>query len=171
MICEQPSTNRLFEIGSAYRQAKVLLSAVELGVFSVLATTSLDAAGLADRIKVHERAARDFFDALVALGLLTRDANGRYGNTEESDRYLDKAKPTYLGASFDQYNRREYGLWGSLTQALQTGHPAAETQGQDHFGSLYSDAARFNTFITAMTSGSLLAARGIAQQFPWDDYE
>ena len=41
---------------------------------------------------------------------------GQYCNTEESDHYLDQAKPTYLGASFHQYNRREYALWGSLTQ-------------------------------------------------------
>jgi hypothetical protein len=54
---------------------------------------------------------------------------------------------------------------------LRTGNPAAETQGQDHFASLYSDAARFRTFITAMTSGSLLAARGIAQQFRWEEHK
>jgi hypothetical protein len=171
MTGKNPRTDRLFEIGSAYRQAKVLLSAVELGVFSELANGPLDATDLANRVQVHGRAARDFFDALVAMGLLTRDDTGQYRNTEESDRYLDQAKPTYLGASFDQYNRREYALWGSLTRSLQTGSPAAETQGQDHFGSLYDDAARFRTFVTAMTSGSLLAAQGFAHQFPWEDYE
>jgi hypothetical protein len=159
------------QIGSAYRQAKVLLSAVELGVFSELATGPLDATDLANRVRVHSRAARDFFDALVAMGLLARDDKGQYRNTEESDHYLDQAKPTYLGASFDQYNRREYALWGSLTRSLQTGNPVAETHGQDHFESLYSDAARFRTFVTAMTSGSLLAAQGIAQQFPWENYK
>ena len=171
MTGKNPRTDRLFEIGSAYRQAKVLLSAVELGVFSELANGPLEASDLANRVQVHGRAARDFFDALVAMGLLTRDDTGQYRNTEESDRYLDQAKPTYLGASFDQYNRREYALWGSLTRSLQTGSPAAETQGQDHFASLYDDAARFRTFVTAMTSGSLLAAQGIAHQFPWEDYE
>src|SRR5436309_15389267 len=100
MTCEQPSADRLFEIGSAYRKAKVLLSAVELGVFSVLATGPLDAAALAGRIKVNKRGARDFFDALVAMGLLTRDAEARYRNTGETDHYLDEAKATYLGASF-----------------------------------------------------------------------
>jgi hypothetical protein len=170
MTSEHPYANRLLEIGSAYRQAKVLLSAVELGVFSELATGPLDASDLANRVQVHSRAARDFFDALVAVGLLRRDDKGRYRNTEESDRYLDRAKPTYLGPSFDQYNRREYALWGSLTRSLQTGDPAAETQGHDHFGMLYGDAARFKTFITAMTSGSLLAAQGIAQQFPWESH-
>jgi O-methyltransferase/methyltransferase family protein len=171
MTGEHPRADRLFEIGSAYRQAKVLLSAVELGVFSTLATGPLDATDLANHIQAHSRAARDFFDALVAMGLLTRDGKGQYCNTEESDRYLDQAKPTYLGASFDQYNRREYQLWESLTQALQTGNPAAETHGQDHFGSLYTDAARFQTFVTAMTSGSLLAAEGIAHQFPWKGHK
>lgn len=167
MTGEHPSATRLFEIGSAYRKAKVLLSAVQLGVFSVLAKGPLDATALANRIQVHGRAACDFFDALVAMDLLTRDDKGQYRNTEESDRYLDRAKPTYLGASFDQYNRREYGLWGSLTQALQTGNPAAETHGQDHFASLYADAARFQAFVAAMTSGSLLAAQDIAHRFQW----
>lgn len=170
MTREHPGATRLLEIGSAYRQAKVLLSAVELGVFTALAAGPLDATGLANRTQVHKRAARDFFDALVAIGLLTRDDKGQYHNTGESDHYLDRAKPTYLGASFEQYNRREYALWGSLTQSLRTGHPAAETQGQDHFASLYNDPARFRTFVTAMTSGSLLAAQGIARQFPWEKY-
>jgi hypothetical protein len=171
MTSNRPGANRLLEIGSAYREAKVLLSAVELGVFSELARGPLDADELRGRIGVHDRAARDFFDALVALGLLTRDDEGRYRNSAESDCYLDRAKPTYLGASFDQYNRREYALWGSLTRTLQTGEPAAETEGQNHFGSLYSDAARFRTFVAAMTSGSLLAAQGIARQFPWQNYK
>ena len=171
MTGEHPRAARLFEMGSAYRQAKVLLSAVELKVFSVLASGPLGATELANHIQVHSRAARDFFDALVAMGLLTRNRKGQYCNTEESDHYLDQAKPTYLGASFHQYNRREYAMWGSLTQALQTGSPAAETYGQDHFASLYADAARFQTFVAAMTSGSLLAAQSIARQFQWKNYE
>ena len=102
MSGNHPRTDRLFEIGSAYRQAKVLLSAIELGVFSQLAAGPLNVSDLADRVQVHGRAARDFFDALVALGLLTRDNTGQYRNTEESDRYLDRGKPTYLGANLAQ---------------------------------------------------------------------
>src|SRR6185312_7768753 len=93
MTVEHPPANRLLEIGSAYRQAKVLLSAVELGVFSALAGGALNASDLANRTQVHDRAACDFFDALVAMGLLTRDDQGRYRNTAESDCYLDRAKP------------------------------------------------------------------------------
>ena len=73
MTGEHHRAARLFEIGTAYRQAKVLLSAVQLGVFSALANGPRDATALAKEIQVHSRPARDFFDALVAMSLLTRD--------------------------------------------------------------------------------------------------
>jgi len=45
----------------------------------------------------HPRGARDFFDALVAVGLLDRDSKGRYANASESDCYLVRGKPSYIG--------------------------------------------------------------------------
>lgn len=161
---------RLFEIGSGYRRARVLLSAVELDLFSMLAAEPLDAASLASRLGIDGRGARDFFDTLVALRLLTRDAGGCYRNAPDCDRYLDRAKSTYLGASFEQYSRREYAMWGALTEALKSGKPRAEIEGKDHFKSLYEDAARFQTFVNAMTAGSMVAAEAIADRFPWEDY-
>jgi hypothetical protein len=163
---------RLYSIGNAYRQAKVLLSAVELDLFSVLAKGPLNAAALAGRLNIDRRGARDFFDALVALGLLNRNPDGRYQNTEATNLHLDRAKPTYLGASFDQYNRREYAMWGSLTEALRTGRPRNEINGHDnHFESIYHDPIRFRSFVSAMTAGSMLSARCIAKQFPWTKYQ
>lgn len=170
MITERDLAERLYSIGSAYRQAKVLLSAVELDVFSVLAKEPLDAAELAGRLDIDRRGARDFFDALVALGLLNRDVGGQYRNTEATNLYLDRAKPTYLGGSFDQYNRREYGMWGLLTEALRSGRPQTEINGHDHFESIYNDPIRFRSFVNAMTAGSMLPARCIAEQFPWSKY-
>ena len=161
---------RLYSIGSAYRQAKVLLSAVELDVFSALAKAPLHAAALAAQLDIDQRGARDFFDALVALGLLNRDVHGRYQNSEATNLYLDRAKPTYLGGSFDQYNRREYGMWGLLTEALRTGRPSTEINGHDHFESIYHDPIRFRSFVNAMTAGSMLSARRLAEQFPWRKY-
>lgn len=170
MTLESDLAERLYSIGNAYRQAKVLLSAVELDLFSILAKGPLDAAALAARLDIDRRGARDFFDALVALGLLNRVADGRYQNSEATNLFLDKAKPTYLGGSFDQYNWREYGMWGSLTEALRTGRPRAEINGQDHFGSIYRDPMRQRSFVNAMTAGSMLAACCIAERFPWQQY-
>jgi hypothetical protein len=66
--------------------SKTLMSAVELGIFDALASSPLDATALWLRLGIHERGARDFFDALVALGLLQRDNAGLYTNSPETAR-------------------------------------------------------------------------------------
>src|SRR5262245_55718664 len=89
--------DRILQLGFGFWGPKVLLSAVELGVFSELAKSPRqDAETLTARLKLHPRSARDFLDALVALGMLER-RDGRYANTPETDLFLDRAKPTYIG--------------------------------------------------------------------------
>jgi hypothetical protein len=87
--------DRLFSLGTGYRCAKVLLCAVELDVFTALDGRPRVAADLARVLGIHNRSACDFFDALVALGLLQRDTDGRYANTAEASLYLDQNKTTY----------------------------------------------------------------------------
>src|SRR5579864_7000965 len=100
--------------------SKVLLSAVELGLFTELAAAQLDADAIAQRLGLHRRGIRDFLDALVALGMLQRN-DGLYSNTPESSVFLDRAKPTYIGGLLEMFNARLYNFFGSLTEALQTG--------------------------------------------------
>ena len=166
-----PSAVRIFEIGTNFRASKVLLSAVELGVFSILSEQPLDLLSLTQRTGIAERGAKDFFDSLVALGFLTRDAQGNYANTADTDFYLDRSKPTYIGALFDQYNKIGFGLWNSLTEALRTGLPQIATSAASHFRTTYGDAEQFRTFVQSMTAGTLLTAKAIAEQFPWQNYK
>src|SRR5262245_2926822 len=69
--------DRILELGHSYRACRTLLSAVELGVFTVLAAGPLDRDTPSQRVGIHSPGARDFFDALVALGMLIRDKTGR----------------------------------------------------------------------------------------------
>src|SRR5207249_2176022 len=116
------------------------------------------------------RGAADFFDALIALGFLERSHDGLFANTPEADLYLDRRKPTYIGALFEQYSASEYGLWNSLARALRSGAPQTEISAVRHFPSLYADPVRLKAFVKSMTAGSLFAAHAIARQFPWADY-
>ena len=54
--------------GFGFWASKTLLRGVELGVFSELAKDALDSETLRERLALHTRGARDFFDALVDLG-------------------------------------------------------------------------------------------------------
>ena len=89
---EVTSPDRIMELGFAFQGAKTLLSAVELGVFTALGDGPLDLAALRERVGIYDRGARDFLDALVALGMLMRDEDGRYANTAETGLYLDASQ-------------------------------------------------------------------------------
>lgn len=142
--------DHLIQSGLGFWRAKVLLSAVELGVFTELGDdTELDAGALRERLGLHGRGLRDFLDALVSLGLLERDA-GRYRNTAAAAAFLDRARPkTYVGGLLEVANERWYDVWGNLTTALRTGarqdntvQGGAVEGGVDPFEVLYADPER-----------------------------
>jgi O-methyltransferase domain/Dimerisation domain len=165
------SPARLLQLGLGFWGPRTFLSAVELGLFSVLAKGPLDDGQLRERLALHPRSARDFFDALVALGLLQRRA-GKYRNAPDADAFLDRAKPVYVGGILEMAAARLYPFWGSLTEALHTGAPQNEAKrGGDMFTVLYADPERLRGFLAAMTGVSMDSARAIARKFPWKAYE
>jgi hypothetical protein len=117
----------IMQLGLGFWGSKTLLSAIELGVFTELAKSPLSTNDLTARLKLHSRSARDFFDALVALGMLERE-NGLYRNTPATEVFLDRNKPTYLGGLLVMANERLYQFWGSLTEGLRTGLPLNEVK-------------------------------------------
>lgn len=160
----------IFQVGFGFWASKVLLSAVELGLFSELATGPADLATLTQRLGLHERSARDFLDALVALKLLGRH-DGHYSNTPETAFFLDRTKPGYVGGLLEMANARLYESWGSLTEALKTGQNQNEAkESGDLFATLYADPDRLRGFLAAMSGVSLGAAQAIAAKFPWRNY-
>jgi SAM-dependent methyltransferase len=102
--------------------------------------------------------------------MLTREGRG-YGNTPETDLFLDRAKPTYIGGILELANARLYPFWGSLTEALRTGEPQNEARrGENFFEKIYADPQRLRQFLAAMTGISAGAAEAIAAKFPWPEY-
>lgn len=164
------SPDRILQTGMAFWASKTLLSAVEMEVFTDLAKHPADLATLQGRLGLHPRGAADFLDALVAMGFLLRE-DGIYRNTPETDLFLDKSKPSYVGGILEMCNHRLYGFWGSLTPALRTGNPQNESKGgEDPFSAIYADPARLKEFLRAMSGVSRGANLAIARKFPWSGY-
>ncbi|HEX4899617.1 MAG TPA: methyltransferase [Pyrinomonadaceae bacterium] len=164
--------DNILQLGFAFFGSKTLLSAVELGVFTELAEQPLSAEQLRQRLQLHPRSFLDFFDALVALGMLQRDGD-LYANTPETDHFLVRGKLNYIGGFLEMANERLYRFWGSLTEGLKTGLPQNEvkTGGPGLFETLYADPERLKLFLAAMTGLSMGASIAIAQKFPWDKYK
>jgi len=170
-MSEPPNPEKILQTGLAFWASKTLLSAVEMGLFTELARSSQPLDSLAGRLGLHPRAARDFLDALVALGFLKR-VGDRYENTPETDLFLDRGKPSYVGGILEMANRRLYPFWGNLTEALRTGKPQNEvkTGGPGIFETLYADPGRLKLFLASMTGISHGANLAIAAAFPWKEY-
>jgi hypothetical protein len=171
VMSESPTPEKILQTGLAFWPAKTLLSAIEIGVFTELAQGPQPFDRLRARMGLHQRSARDFLDTLVALGFLTRDGDV-YANTVETDLFLDRAKPSYIGGILEMANQRLYPFWGHLTEALRTGLPQNELKGggPNMFETLYADPARLQQFLAAMTGISRGANLAIARLFPWKEY-
>jgi hypothetical protein len=166
--CTRP--DRILDIGFAFRQSKVLLCAVELDVFTALDNGPAGCGELSARLKIHQRGASDFFDALVALQVLQRDVSGQYSNTPDGARYLNRRSSDYIGGLFEHLNGRMYGIWNYLGEALRSGLPQSGALGDGGYDALYANKEALGIFLRAMTGGSLLPARALASKFAWHEY-
>lgn len=170
-MSDQASPDHILQTGLGFWASKTLLSAVEMGLFTELAHGPEDLRSLQGRLGLHPRAARDFFDTLVAIGFLQRQ-NGRYANTPSTDFFLDRHKPSYIGGILEMANHRLYPFWSHLTEALRTGKPQNEARTGDTpmFEALYADPARLKEFLAAMSGISHGASVAIGAKFSWRSY-
>ena len=170
-MTQELTPDKIMQLGLGFWGSKTLLSAVELGLFTELAKSPLAADAVRQRLQLHPRSVRDFLDALVAMRMLERDADGTYRNTPESDLFLDRAKSTYVGGLLEMLNARLYQNWGGLTKALRTGERQTEDNAAGAFEMLYATPDKLESFLSAMTGISLGAALAIAQKFPWKNFK
>ena len=94
------SPARIMEVGMGFWPAKVLLSAVELGLFTKLGGEAMTGVELMADLGLHPRSNPDFFDTLVALRFLERDGDGpgsKYRNSKETAVFLDRNSPAFIG--------------------------------------------------------------------------
>jgi hypothetical protein len=172
----QVDPGHIMQVGMGFWPSKALLSAVELGLFTSLGDGSRTGAEIGQYLGLHSRAIYDFLDGLVALQLLERDGDGldaHYRNTPSTAAFLDKTKSTYIGGILEMANERLYPFWGDLTEALKTGSPQNEIKhsGTAMFDELYSDEARLEQFMDAMTGISLGNFVALAEKFDFGRYK
>jgi DNA-binding IclR family transcriptional regulator len=81
---QQLDPAHIMQSATAFWASKVLLTAAELELFTMLGDESMTAQQLGNKLQLHPRGTYDFFDALVALKFLERNGegkSGRYKNT------------------------------------------------------------------------------------------
>jgi hypothetical protein len=165
----------ILQTAFGFWNSKVLLTAVEFGLFTTLRDHALSGQELGRELNLHPRGIFDFLDALVAMKFLEREGDGpsaKYSNTPECERYLDRESPCYIGGILEMLNARLFGFWNDLPEALRTGKPQNETKHGDKgiFEELYADPEKLEQFLNAMTGLSRINFEALAEKFDFSPY-
>jgi O-methyltransferase domain/Dimerisation domain len=177
-IANDVTPEHIMQIGMGFWASKTLLAAIRFNLFSLLANGPLSGRIIQKMVGLHDRGLYDFLDTLVALGFLNRQGiceGAEYSNTAETDFFLDKKKPAYLGGILEMSNNRLYKYWGDLEEGLITGKPQNElkyitTKSGNQFDEFYKDPAKLLEFLNAMTGVQLGAFMSFAKQFDFSQY-
>ncbi len=152
---ESLDPSKIMQIGMGFWASKTLLTAVNMELFTHLAKGELSGIEIKNKLGLHERGLYDFLDTLVSLGFLKRSGlkeTSIYSNAEDTNLFLDKNKPSYVGGILEMANNRLFDFWNNLEECLKTGKPQNETKtgGAPIFEALYADESKLREFLKAM---------------------
>lgn len=159
----------LLDRAMAFQTAKLVLTALDIGLFDLLADQPSTAEGIRQRLGLHPRGTEHFLAALVELGLLHRDGEV-YRNDDDVTDHLTTNAPASLGGFLRVAEHTMYPAWGRLARALRTGEPQAGTGGGDLFAELYSERDTQDHFIRMAESVSRPLIPALDSAFDWDAY-
>lgn len=102
----------------AFRASRIILTAFELGLFSMLGAAARRAPRLAELAGVDPRACERLLNALCALGLV-RKSKGSFRNAKISRELLVQGRPRFLAGL--GHSARQWRSWGTLSDAVRCG--------------------------------------------------
>ena len=177
----QPDPSKIMQIGMGYWASKALLAAVKFSLFTHLAGTKLSGKDIKQKLSLNttNRHVYDWLDTLVSLGFLQREGimdSSVYSNSLDTELFLDKKKPSYIGGILEMGNNRLYKFWGDLEEALITGKPQNESKNTSEgnmsfFTDLYKDPAKLQEFMDAMSGIQLGNFMMLTKKFDFNKYK
>ena len=115
-----PAPDQLLRLAAAGIGSKVLGFALDIGLFDRLEAPA-PGRSLAEQMGVDSEALAEVLEALVALGLLEKGAEG-YRNLDLASRYLREASPQSLRTAL-LHQARIASEWDDLTAYVRSGCP------------------------------------------------
>jgi hypothetical protein len=110
---------------SAFQNSRILLTAFELEVFSVLDNKTLTSSQIAEMIQCDPKASDRLLNALTVIGFVIKQDH-TFRNTEFSMKYLSKQSPDYMSGMF--HINHLWNTWSNLTEAVKTGTAVIQTE-------------------------------------------
>lgn len=137
-----------------FRKARIILTAFELDIFTLLNDGALTAAEVAARSGADPRAADRLMNALCAVGLLVK-VDGRFCNSAVAAKHLVKGAAGFMGGIGHSLNL--WDTWSTLTDAVRKGGTVAGSDPADR------DNSWLKSFIAAMHQRAASQAPVVAE--------
>jgi len=145
--------SELTRLASGHVEARILQTAVSLGIFDAIGVGSLDGSGIAHALGTEPRATTLLANALTAMSLLNKTAD-RFSLTPIATKHLLRSSTQYLGGMV-LFDAALWNCWTNLADAIRSGAPVRSPN-------MYQDdPSETEIFIGAMDS--LVRARGDAE--------
>lgn len=119
---------RIWGIARGFQPSRVLLTAVELGIFAALGDGEKTSAQVSLELDTDERAADRLMNALVALDLLKKQGH-YFSNTAETIEFLVPGKPAYAGDAL-MHAVNMWDNWSTLTESVMIGSSILRREGE-----------------------------------------
>ncbi|MDF1527418.1 MAG: methyltransferase [bacterium] len=116
------SAESIQHMAQGFSRSRVLLTGVELDIFTLLKEHFLSAAEIVDRLNSDLRATTILLDALVAMELLAKERN-RYRTNPEVALLLTADSEESILPGF-MHTAHLWKTWSQLTEVVQDGGPA-----------------------------------------------
>jgi len=117
-IPQAASPRAILEMATAFQRSRVLLTAHELDLFTLLAETWKSSAEVAKALGTDERATDRLMNTLCSLGLLEK-RDRRFSNTPPASRFLVRGKPAFMAGLM--HTAHLWDTWSTLTEAVRQG--------------------------------------------------
>ncbi len=158
----EPNPEKILETIIGFWHSRILLSGVELEVFTHIAEGNATAEEIAKAAHADTRGMEILLNSLVALQFLTK-SNGRYDLTEVSKKFLVKGSESYYGDFVYQVDLL-WEHWSHLTEVVRTGEPFSpmeREEGQEFWEKLV------NQIIPLFYPGAKVAAEALKAGDIW----
>ena len=110
--------NQITELALAFQGSRILLSAIELDLFTAMGDVERSGGEVAMTLGTESRATDRLLNALCTLGIVKKK-KGRFSNTPLTLRFLVKGKPEYMAGLMHYVHL--WDSWNTLTQAVREG--------------------------------------------------
>ena len=112
------SATELRETANSFRVSRVILSAFELRLFTILDKHMMSPEDISLQINTDPRATDRLMNALCAIGLLKK-VKGKFYNADLASKYLVEGKPEFMGNLY--HTNHLWNTWTYLTDSVKKG--------------------------------------------------